>query len=116
MRFQTVPLAAAMLAAAAAAHAQPAQPSRVISADWFAGTWSDRADCSVPVEFLRDGRYVTPNGEARWAIERGNVLVLISSTQRQEIPIERINDRQVRMISNGVVSYRCDGATVGKGG
>lgn len=101
-------LAAFSLAAAGAAPAA-AQSGRVISPDWFAGTWSDNADCSEPVQFYRDGRYRTPAGdEARWRIERGNVLVLEGAGGRQELAIERIGERQIRTIDGGVNSYRCD--------
>lgn len=85
--------------------AQPQSP--VIDPAWFVGVWSDKQDCSVTASFQPGGRYVTAAGEARWAIERGNVLVLSNGERRQEVPIERVNDRQIRMISNNVISYRC---------
>lgn len=86
------------------------QPNWPITAEWFAGTWSDNADCRRPVVFLRDGSYRTPDGDvARWRIERGNVLVLIGGENRQELALVRVNDRQVRTVDGGVASYRCGG-------
>lgn len=103
-------LAAACLAASILLSPAMAQPGRAIDPDWFVGSWSDKADCSEPVQFFRDGRYRTWLGtEARWRIERGNVIVLEGSAGRQELAVERVNDRQLRTVDGGIPSYRCDG-------
>ena len=107
--------------AAGLAASTPASPAlaqnRTISPDWFAGSWSDNADCSQAVQFYRDGRYRTAAGaEARWRIDRGNVLVLDGAGGHQELAIERVSDRQIRTIDGGINSYRCDGVAAPSSG
>lgn len=103
-------IAASLYAGALLSPAAAQQPGRAVSPDWFAGTWSDQPDCSEPVQFYPDGRYRTASGaEARWRIERGNVLVLEGAGGREELAIERVNDRQLRTLEGGINAYRCDG-------
>lgn len=112
-KWTAVLVAASLSAASALSPAAAQQPGGAISPDWFAGTWSDKADCSEPIHFFRDGRYRTYTGaEARWSIERGNVLVLTGAGGREELPIERVSDRQVRTVEGGISSYRCDSVAV----
>lgn len=88
------------------------QPAQTISPEWFSGTWSDRADCSQPVQFFRDGSYRAANGgTARWRIERGNILVFEGDGRRQEMEIVRIDENRLRAVQSGVISYRCPVAT-----
>ena len=108
-----VMIAASLSMTAAASPAAAQLPSRTISPDWFAGMWSDNPDCSAAVQFFRDGTYRTSTGaQARWRIERGNVVVLEGPGGREELPLERVDDRQLRHIESGVSSYRCDAGTV----
>lgn len=95
---------AGSLCAPAAAQPQPAP-----TAQWFAGTWSDKEDCSATVDFLPDGRLmVVSGGQARWRLE-GDVLVLGTGNVEHRLRIERLSQNSLRAVETGVVSYRCEG-------
>ncbi len=86
-----------------------AQPQQLPTAEWFTGTWSDHEDCRNPVRFLRDGRFVVPNGaEGRWRIDN-NAIVLSANGQEQRMPMERLDQNRARATDNGIISYRCEG-------
>lgn len=86
-----------------------AQPRARVTAAWFSGTWSDRADCSDRVHFFRNGQFATTAGDlGRWHLE-GNVVVLTNprTNEARRMTVERLDQNRLR--SGAVISYRCEG-------
>lgn len=86
-----------------------------ITAEWFAGTWSDAPDCSARVHFLRDGRFYTLDGNSGlWRLE-GNVLILTrpDGTGGARHVLQRIDQHTIQ--ASGVTSYRCEGRSDPRG-
>jgi hypothetical protein len=108
MRIRPVRALVAAVAALGMSVAAAAQQGSV-TAEWFAGTWSDAPDCSARVHFLRDGRFYTIDGNSGlWRFE-GNVLILTrpDGSGGARHVVQRIDQHTLQ--ASGVTSYRCDG-------
>ena len=86
--------------------------SKEVTAEWFAGVWSDTRDCRDPYRFDRSGQITFPNGiQGRWRIEDGGTLVVeaVGNTIRKQIT--RVADDEISAPGEGS-TYRCfPGAT-----
>lgn len=52
---------------------------RRIDRAYLLGRWTDTGDCSVVIDFLADGRFITPGGTGRWTFD-GDRLSFIGNT------------------------------------
>lgn len=105
-RTVTLALVAAITIAPVSALAQ----SRVVTADWLVGNWSDTPDCRETVNFRPGGVADVGGSPISWRME-GTTIVMAGpgGESRQEV-VALDNDR-VRNQEN-VISYRCRGGPV----
>lgn len=83
-----------------------------ITAEWFAGVWSDSRDCRDPYRFDRSGQVTFPTGaQGRWRIEGSNILTVEIAGQVIRKLITRVGDDEITAPGEGS-TYRCfPGAT-----
>ena len=83
------------------------EASSDITEDWLIGTWSDFRDCSQPFTLTSDGVLRVGAGTGRWRLE-GNVVIFENDSGRsQRLPIEKVNEDELRLTTTGRSSYRC---------
>ncbi len=88
------------------------RPGLRVDANYLAGVWSDREDCAQGIRFLRDGRFINPDGTSgTWRLD-GDRLNLAASRTISIRLVPRGPDETIVVQANGTLGYsrRCAGS------